>query len=118
MKVKDIFRVKKKRKIAFSPKLYFGEGMSANDLEALRDKIMNYPLLSNVFLLILSENDSDQIDLISSKYLAQRFYGVHPIKVVGIANDREDAVSLVLKMTEDCFTFRKDCMLKEFLEWQ
>ena len=117
LKVKDLFRVKKIRKLDFSPNLYFGEGVASNDFEKLRKKLLTTPLLTNVFLLTLPENDSDQIDLISSRLLVQGYFGEHPIKIVGIAGDREDAVSLVLKITEDCVALRKDCMLKEFLKW-
>ncbi|MBR4734377.1 MAG: hypothetical protein IK081_16615 [Lachnospiraceae bacterium] len=118
MKVRDIFRVKKKRALEFSPRLYYGEGISPDDLEKLKDKICSKPLLSNVFLLLLPENDSDQIEILSSRYFVQPYYGDHSVKVVGIANDHADAVALVLKITEDCMAIRKDCRLKEFLEWQ
>lgn len=117
LKVKDLFRVKKKRKLLFSPRLYFGEGMGPDDLEKLKEKLFHRPLLSNVFLLLLPENDSDQIEFISSKYLVQGYYAEHSLKVVGIAGSREDAISLILKMTEDCLSIRRDCKLKEFLEW-
>ena len=118
LKVKNIFRVKKKRALEFSPGLYYGEGIHPDDLEKLKDKIRFKPLLSNVFLLILPENDFDQIEILSSRLFIQPYYGDHPVKVVGIANDRSDAVALVLKITEDCLAIRKDCNLKEFLEWQ
>lgn len=118
LKVRDIFRVKKKRALEFSPKLYYGEGIHPDDLEKLKEKICSKPLLSNVFLLLLPENDSDQIEILSSRYFVQPYYGDHSVKVVGIANDHADAVALVLKITEDCMAIRKDCRLKEFLEWQ
>ena len=118
LKVKDFFRVKKKRKVELSPNLYYGEGMHPEDLEKLMEKVCHKPLLSNVFLLLLPANESDQIEILSSKYLAQGYYATHSIRVVGIANDHDDAVSLVIKITEDCLAIRKDCNLKEFLEWQ
>lgn len=118
LRVKDLFHVKKKRRLEFSPKLYWGEGMDPKDLDRLSKKLTDSPLLSDLVLLTLPENDSDQIDLIPSKYLVQPFYAEHALKVVGIASDREDAISLVMKITEDCLAFRKDCSLKEFLEWQ
>ena len=118
LRVKDLFRVKKKRKLEFSPKLYWGEGMNPSDLDGLKKELTESPLLSDVFLLTLPENDSDQIDFFSSKYLIQRFYGEHAVRVIGITRDREDAVSLVMKITEDCLALRKDCSLKEYLEWQ
>jgi hypothetical protein len=118
LKVKDLFLVRKKRTIDFSPNLYYGEGLGSKDLEKLSDKLCTKPLLTNLFLLILPENPSDQVDILSSRYLAQPFYGEHPLKVVGIANSREDAISLIIQMTEDCLAVRKDCLLREFLQWQ
>ena len=120
LKVKEFFRVKKKRALEFSPNLYFGDGMHPEDFEQIREKICKTPLLSNVMLLVLPENDSDQIEFFSSRYLAQNYYAEkeHALRIVGIAADSADATSLIIKITEDCLAVRKDCRLKEFLEWQ
>ena len=117
LKVKELFRVKKQRMIEFSPNLYYGESMQEKEFEKAKKKILETPLLSNVFLLILSRQGTDQLEVISSKYLAQGYYAEHPVRVVGVAKDREDAISLIIKITEDCLSIRKDCNLKEFCEW-
>ena len=118
MKLKNLFRVKNKRRLLFSPNLYYGEGIDPEKTEKLKKRLLSWPLFTKVFLLTLPENDSDQIDVLNSKYLAQGYYGDHALQVIGIAGDHEDAVSLILKITEDCLAIRKDCMLKEFLKWQ
>jgi len=118
LKLKNLFCMKKKRRLLFSPNLYFGEGIDPNKMEKLREKLLSKPLFTKVFLLTLPENDSDQIDVLESKYLVQDYYANHSLRVVGIAGDHDDAISLILKITEDCLAIRNDCMLKEFLKWQ
>lgn len=117
--MRDLFRVKKKRIIVFSPKLYLGDGIERKSLGKLKKRLCKKPLVTNVCLLILSENESDQLDIISSKLLAQTFYEEHSIYVVGMARTKSEAVSLTVRMTEDCISSgRDDCSLKEFLTWQ
>ena len=118
LKVKELFRVKKQRMIEFSPNLYLGESMREKDFEKAKEQILETPLLSNVFLLTLPRGGTDQLEVISSRYLAQGYYVDHVVRVVGVAKDHEDAVALIIKITEDCLSIRKDCNLKEFCEWQ
>ncbi|MBO4749883.1 MAG: hypothetical protein J5546_06150 [Lachnospiraceae bacterium] len=92
--------------------------MQEKDFEKTKKKILETPLLTNVFLLVLPRGGTDQLEVISSRYLAQSYYAEHEVKVVGVAKDRDDAISLIIKITEDCLSIRKDCNLKEFCKWQ
>ena len=114
----NLFKNKKQRLLNFSPKLYLGEGIKPSKLGKIKRKLRREPVFANVTLLVLAENRSDQLDIISSKYLIQSYYGDHMLNVAGIAKDHDDAIALLLRITQECLRSRNDCSLKEFLLWQ
>ena len=118
LKVRNLLKNEKERQLDFSPRLYLGEGIKRSKLRRIKRKLIHEPFLADVMLLILPENGSDQLEIISSRYLFQNYYSDHTLRVAGIASSREDAFSLVMKITEDCLSSRRDCSLKEFLVWQ
>lgn len=117
-KIRKIFSVRKKRVIYFSPKLYVGNGIDPESMDKLKSRLQRKPLLTSLCLILLSENQSDQLDIISSRELAQTYYENNAIYVAGMARTKVEAISLIIKMTEDCLADRRDCSLKEFLAWQ
>lgn len=118
LKLRDIFTTKQKRLLVFSPRLRLGEGINPHDLGKLKHKLMHRPLVTNVVILTLPSNPSDQLELISSREVAQPFYAGHELRIVGIAADHEEALKLVEAMTRECLEERGDCLLKEYLTWQ
>lgn len=118
MRVKDIFKTEKERILVFSPKLYLGESIKSKKLDTIKRRLLTKPLLAGVTLLVLSENDSDQLDILNCVQLAQKAYGSYPLYVAGLARNHDEAVELVVRITEECLASRKDCSLKEYLRWQ
>lgn len=118
LKLKELLRVKERRLLEFSPNLRLGDGIKPKKLDKLKNNLQTKPLLTDVVILIISENPSDQLELIQSKELAQPFYTYHTLRVIGIAKDQGEAIGLVQKITEECLTLRGDCSLKEYVTWQ
>ena len=105
------------RMLLFSPKLYIGNDLKGKNIEKLVSKIKNHPLWTGAYLLTLSRNSSDQIDIFDVRQLQQSFYRNHTLRVVGIAKNYDDALNLIQQITEDCLANKGDCNLKEYLEW-
>lgn len=101
--------------LTFSPKLYLGEGIKGQKLDKIKRKLIDKPLLAGVYILVLSHNPVDQLEILDSKLLIQRFYERHELYVVGIAKDREEALNLVEQIAQECLDSRGDCKLKEYL---
>ena len=96
-------------------KLYLGDSIKEKKLDKIMKRLASKPLLSNVYLIAISRNASDQLDIFDAKQLAQSYYKKHPPYVVGIAGDREEAVELVEQIVRECLAARGDCALKEYL---
>lgn len=102
-------------KLQYRPELYLGEGISKSNLDKIKAKLEKRPLLCGVYLLTLSHNPSDQLDIIQARQLVQDYYRKYPLYVIGIASNHEEAVTMVEKIVQECLQVRGDCALKEYL---
>lgn len=102
-------------KLNYLPDLYLGESIREEKLDKIKKKLENKPLLSGVFLIALSRNPSDQLEIYNAKLLAQKYYAKYPPCVAGIAGNYDEAVRMVEQMVQECMEKRGDCALKEYL---
>lgn len=100
---------------AYHPKLYLGESIKGKKLEKIKKKLEKEPLFSGVFLVALSRNPFDQLEVYAASELAWSYYRKNPPFIVGIAGSREEAIVLVEKIVKECLEARGDCALKEYL---
>ena len=101
--------------IMYHPKLYLGGSIRKEKLDRIKKKLERRPGFSGVFLISISRNASDQLDIYEARQLCQPYYQKHPPYVVGIAKNREEAFALVEEITAGCLQARGDCALKEYL---
>ena len=101
--------------LEYHPKLYLGDSISEKKLDRIKKKLENKPLTTGVFLITMSRNSYDQLDIFSARLLVQRYYTKNPPYVVGIAGNYEEAVEMVEQLVQECLKARGDCALKEYL---
>ncbi len=102
-------------KFQYHPRLYLGESISESKLDKIKKRLKKQPLLSSVYLITVSENPRDQLDIFAANQLVQKFYSKHPVYVIGIASDYEEAVAIIEIIVQECIKARGDCALKEYL---
>ena len=68
-----------------------------------------------LFLITVSRNPSDQLEIIQTRQLAQRYYNKFPPYVAGIAAGYDEALEVVEELVKECLKARGDCALKEYL---
>ncbi|MCM1189090.1 MAG: hypothetical protein NC541_07305 [bacterium] len=101
--------------LMYHPGLYLGESIPVKKLDKIKRKLENRPLFAGVFLIALSRNPRDQLEIYEAGQLAQRYYMNNPPYIVGIAGDYNEAVGLVERLVQECLRERGDCALKEYL---
>lgn len=101
--------------IKFYEQLYLSENIERETLYQLKRTLNDEPIKANVFVITISSNEHDQLDIYHSKYLIQRFYRKHPPYVIGIAKKHDDAVAMVEQIVQECITKRGDVDLKAYL---
>lgn len=101
--------------LTYRPDLYLGDSINEDKLDKIIKKLERNPLFSGVFLITVSRNASDQLDIFDAKQLVQSYYKKNPPYVVGIAGSHDEAVELVERLVQECLKARGDCALKEYL---
>lgn len=86
----------------FHNKLYVDDEISKQKKKIMR-KLQHNKETFGVYVITLSMNPEDELDIYPSYVLRQKEYINKDINVVGIAGDRERAMELLVKMTDDCF---------------
>lgn len=102
-------------KYTYHTKLYLGDSIDAEKLDKLKKMLEENPLFSGIFVIYISNNPSNQLDIIDSRMLTQSYYRKLSLYIVGLAGSHEEAIGLVKTMIEDCMQARKDCFIKEYL---
>lgn len=95
----------------YSP-LYVGASVRHPD-KVIRRLRKGSPLI-NAYVILLAEGE-DLLEIYDARIFAQRFYRNQARTVVGIAGDHEEAVELVVRITEESLAVRGDCALKAYL---
>ena len=103
------------KKLDYHRKIYLGDGISESKLDKIKKKLAEKPLFCSAYLIVLSRNPSDQLEIISAKQLVQSYYEKYPVYVIGIASDYDEAVAIVEQIVQECLQIRGDCALKEYL---
>lgn len=102
--------------VQYADKIYLGPGIENVNLDKLKAQLDKKPLMTVYYLICISSNPHDQLDIMEAKQLLQSYYQKHPVEVIGIAADHEDAILLVQQIVQECLQARGDALLKEFLK--
>lgn len=102
-------------KLQYHPKLYLGESITESKLDKIKKRLHKQPLLSKVYLITISKNPVDQLDIFAAKQLVQNYYSKYPVYVIGIASNYDEALGVIETIVQECLNAREDCALKEYL---
>ncbi len=102
-------------KIIYHKALFLGENITDAEAEQLKVDLVNSPLKANVYVISISANEQDQLDIYHSKYLLQKYYKERPPYIVGIARKQSEACSLVEQMMQECVTVRGNANVRAYL---
>ena len=98
-------------RLKFHYKLYMGRSMKWEKQDILKKKLRHDPASCGLFLITVSRNPSDQLEIIQTRQLAQRYYKKFPPYVAGIAAGYDEALEVVEELVKECLKARGDCAL-------
>ncbi len=102
-------------KINFHYHLHLGEGLEYKDLMQMKKDLRENPIAANLFIITLSANEQEQLDIFDAKYLIQKYYSKNPPYVIGIAKDKGQAIAVVERLMQECVTKRGDANLRAYI---
>ena len=96
------------------PRLYVGE--SVNNPDKLIHKLKRHAKRVDAYVITLSKNPYDQLEIYEAKYLSQKYYKNNPPYIIGVAGDYEEAVDIVKQIAEETMAAQGNCLMKEYLK--
>ncbi len=96
------------------PRLYVGKSVRQPDKLLL--KLKKHAKRIQAYVITLSKNPYDQLEIYNAGYLSQKYYKENPPYIIGIADNYEEAVEIITLIAEETFKARGDCRMKEYLK--
>ena len=70
----------------------------------------------NIYCVTRASMESDQLDIIHCAFLKQKYYREHPVLIYGIAEGYDEALDIVLRISQEASIAGMDGRLLEYLE--
>ena len=94
----------------------FLTGGSVKNPEKIKKKLNDGKLVPGIYLLTLSENPSNLMDIIPAAMLIQKsFYGICP-KIIGMAKGKDEALEMVRGLIDEMYTETGTFATAEYIE--
>lgn len=81
---------------------YLSDSLNEKKEEILK-KLRNGEFQFGKYVIILAEKEGNQLEIIDSMYLRQKYYQKKDLFVVGIADGFEEALNLVERVTQEVY---------------
>lgn len=107
-------RIKRGSFCRFYKDLYWGNSVKNRALVKWKLKMGSGQF--GIYCVTKAMGMGGQLDIINSAFLKQKYYRYNPVLVYGIAEGYEEAVELVLRISQEASIAGFDGKLAEFLE--
>ncbi len=99
----------------FMGELYVGESILTKEYDIVR-KVHNSKVVPNLYLLAISTNPDNMLDLIPQWEVLQKLYPKEMLRIVGLANGKKEAVKLVERIIQDSLQETGVADIRPYLE--
>lgn len=95
------------------PDLYYGKKLKEPD--KILHKLKNEENKLDAYVVLLSENPSDQLEIRQMKDLSGKIFRFREPIIVGIGKDYDDCVNIVERIAGECYKKNRNGNLKTYL---
>lgn len=99
----------------FMGSLYVGETISSQEYKIV-EKVHNNQVVPNLYLIALSMHEDNMLDLIPEWEVMQKGYPKTSLQVVGLANGKKEALSIVQSIIEESLQETGSADVRTFLK--
>ena len=99
----------------FMGSLYVGDNLASTEYKIV-EKVHKCKVVPNLYLIVLSENPDNMLDIILEKEVMQKHYPKDELKVIGIANGKKEAIQLVQRIVEESLCETGSADVRGFLK--
>lgn len=101
----------------FYRNLYVGETAGKSE-KRIKKRLIQGKILLGIYLIVLPKNRRNQLEIFDCMMLAQKIFRGEDQFVVGIASGYDEALDLMLKITEEVYQKTGGVKIREFIEEQ
>ncbi|MCR4749425.1 MAG: hypothetical protein K5877_06495 [Lachnospiraceae bacterium] len=101
--------------VTYSQNLYLSEKIGIKKVNKIKRNIRQGRGRFDLYLISLSNNAHDQLDIIHNSMFKQKLYRKFDIRVVGLAESYDEATGLVMKILDDTLTDTGNADMKSYL---
>lgn len=83
-------------------------------IKKIRRKVERNVAQLGIYLIVLSPNPKEQLELVDTMNLLQKNYPKQTLEVIGIASNRNSAMNLVVSIVDDVYKMDPNCNLKAY----
>lgn len=105
--------MRRKGTVKFNKDLYWGDSIKHRTL--VKWRLFHGKRQPAIYCIMRAMAKSDQLDIMNSQLLQQPYYEDNPAYIYGIASGHEEALKLVVRMTEDASRAGFDGRILDFL---
>lgn len=98
----------------FFENLYLGESLASKSEQILK-KLNNGKVIPNLFLVAISMNPDNMLDIIPQWEVMQKGYPNEAIQVIGLANGKKEAIALVQVIVEQALQETGSANARDYL---
>ena len=99
----------------FLQELYLGE-KTAPKVDQIVKKILNDQAVPNLYLIAMASHPDNMLDLIPHWEVLQKSYPKEQLRIVGLADNKKDAVGLIQFMIEESIQVTGSADVRAYLE--
>ena len=96
--------------------LFDGESIRPRRQKRIIRKVKKRSIFNAAYLLTLSANPQNLIDIIHTQVVRQRYYPKKDLVVIGLAGNYEEALQLAAEILVSLYTVQGNFGLREFLK--
>lgn len=96
--------------------IYIGRGMKRSALRKTKADLNAGRPVFGKYLITLGMGEHSQLEIVNTANLIQKTVCARTPMIVGAANDYDDAVQLVIKITEDVLKETGDADIRKYFE--
>lgn len=104
-----------KPKIVFCKNLYVSKSLE-NKSWFIKWKLRHFAGFLRLYLLVVSDNPNEQLEIMHASLLRQSYYKEHPTVVVGFSKTRREAFELVTQITQKVYSIWNNAELKKYIQ--
>lgn len=83
--------------------------------QKIKWKLNHFAGVAGLYIIVLPEDTSCQLEIIESVYLKQHYYRKRNMIIVGIADSQINAFDIILQITKETYENNNDANIKRYL---